>query len=105
LEKQDFIELRTSRNLYKITVEERNQLIEKKVGIVGLSVGHTVALNLALERTVGELRLADFDYLELSNLNRVKTNLMNISLSKVIIAAREISELYPFMTSNVLVKD
>ena len=97
LDEPEFAQVRTSRNLYKITHEEAEILGSKKVGIIGLSVGHAVATNLALERAVGELRLADFDDLELSNLNRIKTNLFNIGLPKVVIAAREIAEIDPFI--------
>jgi molybdopterin/thiamine biosynthesis adenylyltransferase len=97
LGESEFVELRTSRNLYKITRQEQSLLTNKKVGIIGLSVGHSAALNFAMERSVGELRLADFDTLETSNLNRIKTNLLNVGLPKVVMAAREIAELDPFI--------
>lgn len=64
LNREEFIELRTSRNRYLITAAEQAKLAEKRVGIVGLSVGQSVALALALERTGGELRLADHDTLD-----------------------------------------
>ncbi len=94
---QEFIELRTSRNIYKITVEERNTLQSKKIGIVGLSVGQSIALTIAMERICGELRLADFDSLELTNMNRIRTGLHNIGIPKVVLAAREIAEIDPFI--------
>ncbi len=100
-EEHDFIKVRTSRNLYKITSEERDLLASKKVGIIGLSVGHAVAMNLALERSVGELRLADFDSMELSNLNRIRSNIFNIKLPKIIVAAREIAEIDPFIEVKI----
>src|SRR5690606_23769530 len=68
LDEEEFIAMRTSRNIYKIKVEERDLLIRKKIGVIGLSVGQTIALTLAMERIGGELRLADFDDLELSNM-------------------------------------
>ena len=46
-------------------------LYELRVGVAGLSVGHVIAHTLAAQGLCGELRLADFDGLELSNLNRV----------------------------------
>ena len=97
LDQPQFIELRTNRNLYKITIEERNRLSTKIVGVVGLSVGQSVALTMATERTFGEIRIADHDNLDLSNLNRIRSGLHNIGLSKVIITAREISEIDPFL--------
>lgn len=97
LGKEEFIALRTSRNLHKITREERDILRQKKIGVIGLSVGQSIALTLAMERIGGELRLADFDTVELSNMNRLRTSVFNLAMPKVIIAAREIAELDPFL--------
>jgi len=97
LEKQEFIQLRTSRNQYKISKEEQDLLIEKKIGIIGLSVGSAVALSIATERTCGKLKLADYDTIELSNLNRLKTGIHNIGLNKCVVTAREIAEIDPFI--------
>lgn len=96
-DREEFIALRTSRNIYKITPEERDQLAEKKIGVIGLSVGQSVSLTLAMERICGELRLADFDKLELTNLNRIRTGLHNLGLEKVYSVAREIAEIDPFI--------
>lgn len=97
LNKNDFIKVRTSRNKYKITDEEAGILSNKKVGIIGLSVGQSIALTIAIERIVGEIRLADFDIIELSNLNRIRTGLHNIGIPKVYVTAREIAEIDPFL--------
>ena len=97
LDEEEFIELRTSRNLYKITPEERRILGAKKIGVIGLSVGQSVSLSLAMERICGELRLADFDKLELTNLNRIRTGLHNLGLEKVYAVAREIAEIDPYL--------
>lgn len=101
LDKEEFITIRTNRNQYKITKEEQNLLSTKKIGIVGLSVGQSIALTMAMERTCGELRLADFDTFELSNLNRLRTPLYNLGLNKAVIAAREISEIDPFIKVKI----
>lgn len=97
LEETDFIRLRTSRNQYKITPEEQSDLGGKKVGVIGLSVGQSVALTMAMERVFGTLRIADFDHLDLSNLNRIRSGVANIGLPKTIIVAREIAEIDPFL--------
>lgn len=97
LDEAEFIEVRTSRNQYKITQQERDLLATKKIGVVGLSVGQSIALTLAIERVCGELRLADFDTLELSNLNRIRSGIHNLGVPKVIIAAREIAEIDPYL--------
>ena len=70
-----FIEVRTNRNRDKITREETAALKDKTVGIAGLSVGQTTAIALAMERGCGRLKLADFDVIELSNLNRIRCSL------------------------------
>lgn len=97
LDEEEFIRVRTIRNVYKITHEEQAILRRKKIGIIGLSVGQSVAMTIALERGAGELRIADFDTLELSNLNRIRTGVHNIGLKKTEIVAREIAEIDPFI--------
>lgn len=97
LEEKEFIELRTSRNKYKITEEERTVLSSKKIGVIGLSVGQSVSLTLAMERCFGELRIADFDELELTNLNRLRSGIYNLGVKKTIIVAREIAEIDPYL--------
>ena len=97
LSKDEFIELRTSRNQFKITPNEQTSLFSKKIGIIGLSVGHAVALSIATERICSTLKLADFDTIELSNLNRIKTGIQNIGLNKCVVTAREIAEIDPFI--------
>jgi hypothetical protein len=97
LDEEEFVEVRTNRNRYKITKEEQDLLKSKKIGIVGLSVGQSIALTLAIERTCGELRLADFDTAELSNLNRIRTGTFNLGINKAVIAAREIAEIDPYI--------
>ncbi|MDR7129299.1 molybdopterin/thiamine biosynthesis adenylyltransferase [Algoriphagus sp. 4150] len=97
LPEEEFVTVRTVRNKYVITEEEQRELAGKKIGIIGLSVGQSVALTLALERGCGELRLADFDTLELSNLNRIRTGVHNLGVKKSVIAAREIAEIDPYL--------
>jgi len=101
LDEEEFITVRTNRNRNKITTEEQNKLKTKKIGIVGLSVGQSIALTIAMERTCGELRLADFDTAELSNLNRIRTGVHNLGLNKTVIAAREILEIDPFLNVKI----
>jgi molybdopterin/thiamine biosynthesis adenylyltransferase len=101
LDEEEFIEVRTNRNQYKITLEEQRILRKKKVGIIGLSVGQSIALTMAMERIFGELRIADFDTAELSNLNRIRTGVHNLGLNKAIIVAREIAEMDPYIKIKI----
>lgn len=97
LDEEEFAFLRTNRNCNKITNEERVTLSQKKVGVIGLSVGQSIATTLAMERSFGEIRLADFDLLELTNLNRIRSGVHNLGLPKVVLVAREIAEIDPFL--------
>lgn len=101
VEEEDFIRLRTSRNQYKITPEEQEALAIKKIGVIGLSVGQSVALTMSMERVYGTLRIADFDHLDLSNLNRIRSGVANLGLPKTVIVAREIAEIDPFLKVEV----
>ncbi|MBL7943230.1 MAG: ThiF family adenylyltransferase, partial [Flavobacteriales bacterium] len=65
---------------------------------IGLSVGQSVSLALALERVAGEIRIADMDVLELSNLNRIRSAAANVGLKKTVMVAREIAEIDPFLS-------
>ena len=97
LDEEEFIEVRTNRNKYKITQEEQDTLRTKKIGIIGLSVGRAVATTIALERIAGEIRLADFDDIELSNLNRINAPLAEMGKNKSVSAAQEIAEIDPYI--------
>lgn len=97
LDEDEFTIVRTNRNKHKITAEEQQILATKKIGVMGLSVGQSVSLTLAMERGFGELRIADFDELDLSNINRIRTGACNIGLKKTAIVAREIAEIDPFL--------
>jgi hypothetical protein len=101
LPEKEFVEVRTSRNKYKILDSEEALLAEKRVGVVGLSVGQAIAITIGQERSVGTLRLADFDHLELSNMNRIRAGIHSIGLPKVLIAARAIAEIDPFLKVEV----
>ncbi len=101
LDEEEFIAVRTNRNQLKITREEQETLRQKKIGIIGSSVGQSIALTLATERVCGSLRLADFDLLELSNLNRIRAGVKSLGLSKVVITAREIAEMDPYLKLEI----
>lgn len=96
-----FRRLRLDRNRNKITAEEQDRFGAAKIGVVGLSVGHAVAHTLALEGLCGELRVADFDELELSNLNRIPSTVLDLGESKTDIVSRRIAELDPYLSVRV----
>jgi len=96
-----FEAIRTARNKYKIDLPEQQTLAGKCIGVAGLSVGQSVSVALAMERSFGILRIADFDTLELSNMNRIRTQIWNLGLPKTTIVAREIAEIDPFLEVQI----
>ncbi|PZF84041.1 Rv1355c family protein [Jiangella anatolica] len=96
-----FQTLRTDRNRNKITAEEQERLRRLSVGIVGLSVGHAIAHTLALEGSCGHIRLADFDQIELSNLNRIPGTVFDLGVNKAVVVARRIAELDPYIEVGI----
>ncbi len=101
LERKQYRELRLSRNRNKIDVQSQERLLAARVGVVGLSVGFSIAQTLVLEGVGGELRLADHDSLCLSNLNRVPCGNAQIGLNKAVAAARRILEIDPYLSVAV----
>jgi nitroreductase len=101
LDRDEFRELRFNRNAYKITPDEQRQLADRRIGVVGLSVGFSVAMALALEGVGGRFRLADFDVLAASNLNRVPAGAAGIGRNKAIVAGQRLLELDPYLEVDV----
>jgi molybdopterin/thiamine biosynthesis adenylyltransferase len=97
-----FRAVRLDRNRNIITAEEQTRLGALRIGVAGLSVGHVIAHTLAAQGMCGELRLADFDCIELSNLNRVPATVLDLGLNKAEVAARRIAELDPYLQVRVL---
>jgi molybdopterin/thiamine biosynthesis adenylyltransferase len=92
---------RLDRNRHLITSSEQQRLLGQRVGIVGLSSGHAVAYSIAAQGVSGALRLADYDSLELPNLNRVPATVFDLGTNKATVAARRIAELDPYLSVEV----
>jgi molybdopterin/thiamine biosynthesis adenylyltransferase len=99
-----FRAVRLDRNRNVITADEQSRLSELRIGVVGLSAGHVIAHTIAAQGLCGLLRLADFDHLELSNLNRVPATVFDIGLNKAEVAARRIAELDPYLPVEIMDK-
>ena len=97
-----FTRVRLDRNRPKLTTDEQHRLRGLRVGIVGASAGHSVAHVIAMEGLAGELRLADFDTVALTNLNRLPVSVLDLGINKAIVAARRIGEIDPYVSMLVL---
>lgn len=98
----EFREVRLDRNRNKISADEQRRLLDATVGVVGLSVGNAVALTIAMEGGCGRMKLADFDRLDLSNMNRIRAGVHDIGLPKTVLAARQILEMDPYLQIELL---
>lgn len=96
-----FRAVRLDRNRNHITAQEQDKLGALRIGVAGLSVGHLITHTLAAQGMCGRLRLADFDRLELSNLNRVPASVFDLGLNKAYVAARRVAELDPYLPVEV----
>ena len=70
--------------------------------MVGLSVGSEAAFALAQEHLCGEIFLADFDRLELSNMNRLSSGVDDLEEPKWRILARRIAKMDPYLKIRIL---
>lgn len=96
LDNDYFQELRTARNKFLINEEEQKLFQDYKVGIIGLSVGNNVATTLRVQGGVKAIKLADYDVLSLSNMNRMRVGVSELGLKKTEIAKRQILEIDPY---------
>lgn len=101
LDPDDYFELITDRNRDKITRDEQRLLRTKRVGVMGLSVGGEAAVSIAQEHLCGHMVLADFDRLDLSNLNRLNAGVDELGVLKTTIVARRIARINPYLRVTV----
>ncbi|WP_405783622.1 ThiF family adenylyltransferase [Streptomyces sp. NBC_00859] len=97
LPEPDFRRVRTDRNRNKISIAEQQHLLGTRIGVIGLSVGSSAALTCAMEGVGGSFRLADFDHLGLSNLNRLRAGVHDLGVPKTVLCARQMYEIDPYL--------
>jgi hypothetical protein len=97
LDREDYFDVVTSRNRDKITRREQQHLRAKRIGVVGLSVGGEIAVTVAQEHLCGTIVLADFDRLELSNVNRLNAGVDELGENKAHLVARRIAKIDPYL--------
>jgi molybdopterin/thiamine biosynthesis adenylyltransferase len=101
LDESYLIETKTARNVYLITKEEQKIFYQAKVGVAGLSVGSHVALTIALSDGAKNMKLADYDTVSLSNLNRLRYPLNSLGKNKAVFCAERIYEMNPYANLTI----
>lgn len=91
-----YFRLRTARNRLLLTEEQQKNFRNLKVGVAGLSVGSAIFSALVLGGGPRQIKIADFDVLEITNLNRIEGTLLDIGKEKSQVAAERAWELDPF---------
>jgi hypothetical protein len=102
LDADAYFEVITNRNRDKITRAEQLLLRTRRIGVIGLSVGGEAALTVAQEHLCGAIVLADFDELDLSNLNRLGASFTELGENKARIVARRIARIDPYIDVTIL---
>ena len=93
----DHYELRTFRNRHVITADEHQLLRHQTVAFFGLSVGRRVLSQVAQLGIGNRYLFGDPDRISVTNLNRLNSSMSEVGLSKTISAAREISDIDPYI--------
>ncbi|WP_198045480.1 ThiF family adenylyltransferase [Kitasatospora mediocidica] len=101
LPREEFRLVRTDRNRGRIERPQQRELMARRVGVIGLSVGSSAALTFAMEGIGGAFKLADFDDLSLSNLNRLRAGVHHMGLNKCVISARQMLEIDPWLDIEI----
>lgn len=98
---EQYNEALSFRNRYLYTDTEDAHLMSQTVGVAGGSIGRHILNRLLQNRVGGELILADFDHISLSNLNRLPGGSEQLRVGKVDAAAMEISQKNPFINLHL----
>ncbi len=93
---KEFFELRTARNKNIITNQEQLAFRSLRVGVAGLSVGSSIVSAMVLSGGPKNIKIADFDNIELTNLNRIQAEILNLGQDKCEIAAERVWALDPY---------
>ena len=94
---EEYFCLRTNRNRNLITEEEQKKLSLATLAFVGLSVGSHIAIACAYSGIGLHFKLAEFDTLDTTNLNRVRGRLDQVGEPKIGVLAQQLYEINPYL--------
>ncbi|HEX9679028.1 MAG TPA: ThiF family adenylyltransferase [Candidatus Saccharimonadales bacterium] len=93
----DYLSLMTNRNRELITKVEQTKLYNSTIGIVGLSVGAGVAKALVRSGASQHIKIADFDSIEATNMNRLDVSFVEIGQTKLDSLCRQMLDVNPYI--------
>jgi len=93
---EDFFTLRTNRNKNLVSEDEQRKLAGFTVGVVGLSIGSGMAIGLAYSGISNAIKIAEFDSLDTTNLNRLRSGLPWVGLAKLQATTSQVYEINPY---------
>lgn len=96
IDEADYLLLSTGRNKQLITDSEQEQLRNTLVGFAGLSVGSHAAITWMLQSRAKRVKIADFDVISPSNLNRLAYSWESIGQSKANYLKQVLTGINPF---------
>ena len=94
--KKIYFELTTARNRQLINENEQNKLRKTVVAFFGMSVGSQAALVWMMESRADVIKIADFDTVDVSNLNRIRFGVDALGRYKTEIVTEGLYEINPF---------
>ncbi|MEU1994982.1 ThiF family adenylyltransferase [Nocardia gamkensis] len=94
-DREQFWRLRTARNRHLLTGDEQRAWSDAVVGVAGLSVGASALAVCALSGA-RRFRLAEYDTLGCTNLNRLQASVCDLGEPKLTLAQRRTLELDPY---------
>ncbi|MDP3982921.1 MAG: ThiF family adenylyltransferase [bacterium] len=95
--KKQYVLLRTARNRNIITEKDQLQLYNKRVAIIGLSVGSNITLSLLRSGVGNYFIVADRDVVEVTNFNRTQYDLRDHLQSKAISLINKVNMIDPYI--------
>ncbi|MFC1654059.1 ThiF family adenylyltransferase [Patescibacteria group bacterium] len=88
--------LKTARNKLLISKIEQNRLRKTTAAFLGLSVGSHASITWMMQSHANNIKIADFDTLDGSNLNRIRSGWQDTGKTKTELTAQQIYQQNPY---------
>lgn len=99
---KSYMSILTSRNKNVLTSEEQKNYYNLNIGVIGLSIGSVILNGIVRSGGSKNIKIADNDCIELSNLNRMNASLLHCLQNKAVVAAQNSWEINPFLNIEII---